>query len=210
MSDKLEKLTKQVYDEGIAKAQEEAKKIGEKAEEEKRKTLRSARQEADDIIAVAKKEAEELKHGVESEVRMASAQALATLRQNINELICDNVAADATKGLFDDTEFLKNILEIVMKEWLGTHCQREQDFYLKLPQELQVKIQDHFLKKGRQELGKGLKIKFDDKIKSGFVITPSDGSYRIGFTEEDFKALIIYFLRPRMKKFLFGTEEKKK
>ncbi|MFH1062098.1 MAG: hypothetical protein V1747_04340 [Candidatus Omnitrophota bacterium] len=206
MTDKLEKLTKQIYDEGIAKADQQAEKIIKAAEEEKRKILRAARKESEDIISVAHKESEELKHMVNSELRMATQQSLALLRQKITELISVKVTTGAVEGFFDDSDFLKKILEIVMKEWLGSGCHQGQEFYLKLPKKVQAEIQDHFFIAGKQELNKGLKIEFDEKIKSGFIITPKDGSYRIGFTEDDFKALIQYFLRPRMTRFLFGEK----
>ncbi len=210
MSDKLEKLTKQIYDEGIDKANKEAAEIISKAEQEKKKILRAARQEAGDIVGLAKKEAEELKNRVESELRMSSSQALALLRQKITELICEEVAGESTNDIFDDPGFLKKIVEIVMKEWISSHCQGGPEFYLKLPENLQAKIKDYFLESGKKYLDKGLKIQFDTKTKSGFVISPANGRYRVGFTEEDFKELILYFLRPRMKKFLFGTGEQKK
>ncbi|MFH1459928.1 MAG: V-type ATP synthase subunit E [Candidatus Omnitrophota bacterium] len=207
MTDKLEKLTKQIYDEGVGKAQQEAEKIIQAANDEKKKILRAARQEAEDITNLAKKEADELKNRVESEMRMAAGQSLALLRQKITELISVKVASSSVKGIFDDKDFLKKILEVVMKEWVGSGCQRGQDFYLKLSKNVQKDIQEHFLKKGKQELNKGLEIEFDEKIKSGFVISPKDESFRIGFTEEDFKALIQYFLRPRMRDFLFKSEK---
>jgi V/A-type H+-transporting ATPase subunit E len=208
MTDKLEKLTKQIYDEGIAKAEQKAQEIIKAAEEEKRKILRSARKESEDILAVAHKEADELKNMVNSELRMATQQSLALLRQKIAELISVKVTEGSVEGFFDDTEFLKKILEIVMKEWIGSGCRRGQEFYLKLPEKVQKDIEEYFFKKGKQELDKKLEIEFDEKIKSGFVISPKDGSYRIGFTEEDFKSLIQYFLRPRMKKFLFEENSK--
>lgn len=207
MSDKLEKLTRQIYEEGVGKAREQAKQIIEQAEAEKRKVLRSAREEAEDIVSVAKKEADELKKRVESELHMAAEQSLALLRQKITKLICERVAESSMDGIFDDSKFLKKLLEVVMKEWISSHCLAGQDFYLKLPENIQNDIKEYFFEKGKQELDKGLKIEFDEKIKSGFVISPKDGSYRIGFTEDDFKALVQYFLRPRLKKFLF--EQKK-
>ncbi len=207
MSDKLEQLTKQIYDEGVAKAKEEARIILEHAEEEKKKVLRAARLEAEDILTVARKEAEDLRAQVESELRMAAQQSMALLRQKITGMICEKVAESTMGGIFDDKNFLKKVTEVVMKEWVTSHCQGTRDFYIKLPENLQQDIKEYFLQKGRQELDKGLKIEFDEKIKSGFVIVPKDGSYRIGFTEDDFKSLVQYFLRPRLKQFLFGARE---
>lgn len=207
MTDKLEKLTKQIYDEGIAKADKRAEEIIMAAEDEKRKILRSARKESEDIISVAHKEAEELKHMVNSELRMATQQSLALLRQKITELIAVSVTKGAVEGSLDDSNFLRKILEIVMKEWLGSGCKQGQEFYLKLPKKVQADIENYFFAAGKQAMDKGLKIEFDDKIKSGFIISPKDGSYRIGFTEDDFKALIQNFLRPKMKRFIFGESK---
>jgi V/A-type H+-transporting ATPase subunit E len=203
MTDKLERLTKQIYEEGVGKAKAEAKKIIEAAEEEKKKVLRSAREEAKDIQDGARKEAEELKNRVTSELRMATQQTLALLRQQITELICVKVAKSSTGGVIDDPKFLKKILEMVIKEWISTSCKQGEEFQLRLPQNMQKDIQDYFFEKGKQELDKGITVQFDEKIKGGFIVSPKDGSYRIGFTEEDFKELILYFLRPRMKEFLF-------
>jgi len=204
MTDKLEKLTKQIYEEGVEKARQEAGRIAASAEDEKRKILRAARQEAADILSASRQEAAEHKHRVESEVRMASSQSLALLRQKITELICVKTAEKSVNGIFDDPDFLKQILDTVMKEWISHSCKPGQDIYLKLPQKMQKDIQEYLFKKGKQVLDTGMKVEFSEDITSGFQITPQDGSYRIGFTEEDFKALIMYFLRPRVKQFLFG------
>ncbi|MBU0634477.1 MAG: hypothetical protein KKB82_08260 [Candidatus Omnitrophica bacterium] len=203
MSDKLEKLTKQIYEEGVVKARHEAQQIIESAQAEKKKILRSARQESEDIINLAHKEAEEFKKKVESELRMAAQQSLALLKQKITGLISEKVANTSAEGLVQDAQFVKKILELVMKEWITSGCRQGEEILLKLPQEAQKDIQKHFLAKTAQELQQGLKIEFDKNIKGGFVITSRDGNYRIGFTEEDFKVFIQNFIRSNVKKFLF-------
>jgi len=208
MTDKLEKLTRQIYEEGIDKAKQEAEKIIKSAEEEKRKILRSAREEAQDINTQARKEADDLKTRVESEMRMAIEQSLALLRQKITDLICLRVSESSAEALFDDVNFLQRILETVMKEWISSNCKQGKDIYIKLPENTKKKMQDYFAGLAKKELNKGIKIEFDKKIKGGFVLRPEDGAYRIGFTEKDFQALIEYFLRPRIKKLLFEKKGK--
>ncbi|MBN1794109.1 MAG: V-type ATP synthase subunit E [Candidatus Omnitrophica bacterium] len=206
MTDKLQQLTQQIYEEGVAKAKEEARKIADAAQEEKKKILRSARQEAEDIIEQARHEAEALKKKTESEVRMAAQKALATLRQDITELISSNVATESSRGIFDDPAFLTKTVEFVLETWASGGCQ-EQDLLVRLPAEKQKDIEEYFLKKGKEQLDRGLKVEFDPVIGGGFTIGPQDGSYRIGFTDEDFQALIKHFLGPRIKQFLFGGKK---
>ncbi|RKY37452.1 MAG: hypothetical protein DRP78_01070 [Candidatus Omnitrophota bacterium] len=204
MSDKLEKLTKQIYDEGVDKAKQEAEKIIASAQDEKKKILRLARKEAEDIISVANQNASDLKNRIESELRMTAQQSIALLRQNITELICVKAAESSTEKFMDNPEFLGRVMEAAMKEWATSGCRGGQDFYLNLPERMRDDLQNYFFGKVRQQLSERVKVEFDEKIGSGFVISPQDGSYRIGFTEDDFSALILYFLRPRVKKFLFG------
>ncbi|MFC1709312.1 V-type ATP synthase subunit E family protein [Candidatus Omnitrophota bacterium] len=202
MSDKLAKLTKQIYDEGVQKAKQEADKIVSSAKNEQENIVRLAQKQAHDIQVAAQKEADALKKRVESELRMASQQSLTLLRQKIAELICTDVSQSSAKGIFDDTDFLKKIIETVLKSWAGSGCQ-DKDLFLKLPKNVKKDMQGFFEHKTKQNMDKGLSVTFDEKIKSGFIISPKDGSYRIGFTEEDFQALIENFLRPQMKTFLF-------
>jgi len=205
MSDKLQKLTKQIYEEGVGKAKAEANKVIESAQAEKKKILRSARQEAEDIISVAHREAEDLKKKVDADLRMATQQSLALIKQKITDLICVKVSETSVAGLMDDAEFLKNILEAVIKDWGSITTRSSEEFLLKLPANMQKDIQKQTLAKSSQALQKGLTIEFDNTVNKGFEIQAKDGSFKIGFTEDDFKAFIQNLLRPGVKKFLFKS-----
>jgi V/A-type H+-transporting ATPase subunit E len=52
-------------------------------------------------------------------------------------------------------------------------------------------------------LKKGLELKFDENLTSGFEITPADGSYRISFTDEVFENFLRDYLKPRLMEYLF-------
>ncbi|MGE5279498.1 MAG: hypothetical protein ACM3L6_01970, partial [Deltaproteobacteria bacterium] len=60
-----------------------------------------------------------------------------------------------------------------------------------------------FFHEAKMHLDKGVRVEFEEHIKSGFTISPADGSYRIGFTDRDFEELIKTFLRPALREFLF-------
>ncbi len=203
MTDKLQKLTDQIYQEGIGRARQEAERIIQSAQEEKKAILRAAIDEAEEIKELAHKEAQELRAGAESEVRMAANQALALTRQKIAELIVAKVARDCSSGIFRDPDFLKNAIMTVIKAWDPSE-KGEQDIYVRIPEKERKELQDYLACQAAAQLKQGLKVVFDEHIKSGFVINAVDESFRIGFTDEDFEALIMYFLRSRMRDFLFG------
>ena len=206
MSDKLEKLTKQIYQEGVEKAKNEADKIIASAKEEKDQILKIANQQAQKIVNTSKEYSQDLKKRAESEVRMASQQSLTILKQKIEELICSDIAKSSAKEVFSDQDFIKKILETVITKWAEEGC-RDEDILVKLPKNSKKDMQDFFSHKVKQKLDKGITVDFDQNLKSGFTISPKDGSYRIGFTEEDFQELIEQFLRSQIKEFLFDLKK---
>ena len=48
-----------------------------------------------------------------------------------------------------------------------------------------------------------LKIESVNNIKTGFIIAPEDGSYKVKFGEEEFIEYFKEFLRPQIQKLLF-------
>lgn len=203
MTDKLQTLTDQIYREGVDRARQEAERIIQSAQDEKKAILRTAIDEAEEIKELARKEAQMLRADAESEVRMAANQALALTRQKIADLIIARVARDCSRGIFSDPDFLKKAVMTIIKAWDPSE-KGEKDIYVRLPEKERKEFEDYLACQAQSQLQQGLKVVFDEHIKSGFVINAMDESFRVGFTDEDFEALIRYFLRSRMRDFLFG------
>ena len=76
-------------------------------------TMKGARKEAEKIVADARKEAEELRTRVENDIRMASSQAISSVRQRIENIIISKaVSADVKKSL-EDPELIRSLLTTV-------------------------------------------------------------------------------------------------
>ena len=114
---------------------------------------------------------------------------------------------------FDDTDYMIFRKIQLEEEKSPLLTKIEQMFYSKLsefqknPNNMTEKeIQQYFTKSVKDLLKKGLEIRFDDEVKSGFQIGPKNGSYKISFTEEDFINFFKQYLRPRLIKLLFAEE----
>ena len=86
MENKLQELTSKIYQEGVARANEEADKIISEAKKEADELRNKSKKEAVQIIENAEKEAGELRKNVESEVKLSARQALASIKQQITEI----------------------------------------------------------------------------------------------------------------------------
>ncbi|MGM0612855.1 MAG: V-type ATP synthase subunit E [Bacteroidota bacterium] len=203
MENKLKELTDKIYQEGIEQANKEADEIINNAKKEAEKIKKEAQAEKDKIIKEAKEEAENQKKSVETELKLASNQAVNALKQKITDLITAEAIDKQTKEAFNDPEFVKQIIIKLVENWTS---ENESDLTVILPAKEKKKLEENLKADMQNALNKGLEIKYDDNIKSGFTITPQDGSYKIRFNDETFNNFFKEFMRPKTRKLLYNEE----
>jgi V/A-type H+-transporting ATPase subunit E len=87
MQDKLQELTDKLYKEGLSKGKKDADEMLAKARQEAAKIVAEAREEADALTLKARRECDDLKKKADGDIKMASIQALAAVRQKIEQAI---------------------------------------------------------------------------------------------------------------------------
>ncbi len=204
MNSKIQQLTETIYNEGVEKAREEADAILKEAREKAQTIEKDAEKEAGRIVTEAKEKSEELKTQVDSEIKMTLNQAVSAMKQEITSLITLQVIQPSVKELFSDTDYLKKLISDVVKGWM-----KKESFDLKviLPEKEREKLDAFFKNNLADELNKGLEVTFTKNMKSGFKIGPTDGSYVISFTDEDFTNFLKGYLRPKTSQLLFEEEK---
>ena len=205
MQNKLQELTEKIFKEGISKGNAEAEKIINDSKKEAGDIVANAKKEADKIVSTAKKKSDEIKSSSEAEFRLSSKQAINVLKQQITDLVNGEIVSASVKEAFKDKDFVKRLIETSIKNWKPA-SEEDIDISLLLPEKQENEIQQYFTKSVKDLLKKGLEIRFDDEVKSGFQIGPKNGSYKISFTEEDFINFFKQYLRPRLIKLLFAEE----
>ena len=204
MENKLQELTGKIYEEGIARAKEEADKIIAEARKEADELQNKAKKEAKLILDKAENEAGELRKNVESEVKLSARQAISTIKQQITELVTVKATDESVKEAFTDKDFIKRIIETTIKNW--NPGKDAYDLQLLLPQGDEKTLGEYFMKKEKELLSASIDIKFDDRLETGFKIGPKDGRFLISFTDEDFENFFKTYLRPRTTHLLYGGE----
>lgn len=205
MQNKLQELTEKIFKEGISKGNAEAEKIINDSKKEAGDIVANAKKEADKIVSTAKKKSDEIKSSSEAEFRLSSKQAINVLKQQITDLVNGEIVSASVKEAFKDKDFVKRLIETSIKNWKPA-SEEDIDISLLLPEKQENEIQQYFTKSVKDLLKKGLEIRFDNEVKSGFQIGPKNGSYKISFTEEDFINFFKQYLRPRLIKLLFAEE----
>ncbi|MBO4671912.1 MAG: hypothetical protein J5640_08775 [Bacteroidales bacterium] len=198
MQNKLQELTEQLYNEGLAKGREEGDRYLAEAREKAAKMVEDAQSEADAILSRAEKEAADLKAKAEADIRMASAQALQATRKDIENLVVGRLSSQTAVS---DPDFLKEIILSVAK---GFASKEDTDIALVLPESLRARLEPWVASELSGLLSVPVEASFSKKISGGFTIGPKDGGYFISFTDRTFDELISEYLRPVTRKLLFG------
>lgn len=204
MNTKLQELTDKIYQEGIAKGNEEAEKIVADAKKEADEIVQNAKKEAEQIKADAGKKAQEIEDSTNAELKLSARQALDSLKQDVANLVTAKVIEDSVSGSVNDNDFLKKIIEIAVINW--SQKEGTSDLTVLVNEKQEKELIAYFKKNAKGLLDDGLEIKSGKQIKTGFQIAPKDGSYKVSFRDEDFNNFFKEYLRPKLVKLLFDKD----
>ena len=198
---KLDILTKKIYEEGIEKAQNDAKEIVEKAQNEANNIIKEAEAKANAILEKAQDESSTLRQKTETELNMSAKQAVASLKQQITNLISDKIAVDMTTAAFKDEDFVRELMSKIIEKW---NAEGNIDLKVIMNEKEKEEFEKYLLAKHKNLLDNNLTLVANSFQKEGFVIQPKDGSYKITFSEKVFEEFFNAYLKEYSKKLLFS------
>lgn len=200
MENKLDVLTKKLYDEGVDKARQEADAIISKAHQEAARIVAAAQAEAGVLKSEVGQEAENLKKKAESEMSLSARQAITALKQSITDLIAGRIAGEIAIMGFEDKAFVQDLFVSIVKKWDVASGNLDLDIILSVEEKSQFEA--FVAAKYKGLLDKGLEVKVGG-AKGEFVIQPKDGSYQIAFSEVLFEAFFNQYMRSFTKTLLY-------
>lgn len=196
MDSKIRELTDRIYQDGVLKGAEQAKKIIEEAKKEAEEIIADAHNDIKKAQEKSEKDNLELKQKTEAELQLYAKQMVESLKSSVADLISVKVVNDAITSVINKPNFIEEfILELTknfdLSEGIEISSPKAKDLI------------NYFQHKSKNLLDNGLSIKEVGGIPTDFSISPSDGSYKIQFGEKEFEELFQSFLRPQMVKILF-------
>ena len=205
MDTRLQELTEKIYQEGVNKGNDEAKQIVSNAKSEAEKIITEAKQQAEKIVAEANKKAVELQENTTSELKLASGQAIESLKQEIISLVNGGITSSIVKSAMADQQFIQKTIETAVANWAVKHGETI-DMRVLVHEKEEKEVVAYFASTAKGLLDKGFTIESVKGLKNGFQLAPSDGSYKISFTDQDFINFFQEFLRPKVAEFLFNQK----
>lgn len=194
--DKIQELTSKLYAEGVEKGKEEADKIIAEAKAQRDQIVADAKKQAEQILASTRKETSEMKSNTESELKLFASQAAEALKSEITNLVTDKLSATNVKAATEDKSFMQKLIADLVQNWSKNET-------LTVGVENSEELKKYIAANAKSLLDKGLKIESVNGLKTGFTLSPEDGSYRVKFGEEEFIEYFREFLRPQIQQLLF-------
>lgn len=202
MTNKIEEITKKIYNDGVVKAKEDAQKIEADAKQKAEEIIAAARNESEKILAQAKTKAEETAAKTNAELQLAARKFTAQLKQQITQLITTKQIHEPVKHALNDTEFVQQLILNLLQNWTTS----ENSLQLTLPEKEKAAFADFCEKRAKESMQDELHCRFDAAMDAGFKIGPADKSFVISFTDQDFENYFKRYLKEQTQKLLFEPE----
>lgn len=202
MENKLQQLTQKLYDEGLEKGRAEAERLIAEAKAEAAKIVAEAHTEAGEIVRKSEAKSAEVEKNTLTEIALAGREAVARIKSEVAAVIVAKSAAAGVKAAAMDSDFIKEILISVAKNWNGKDSSKVELKAL-LPESERTKLDAAFEKSTKELLAEGVEVGYSKEVKTGFKVGAKEGGYYISFSDEDFNALLGEYLREKVFQLLY-------
>lgn len=202
MENKLQELTRKLYDEGLEKGRTEADALVADAKARAAKIVAEAQSQAAEILAQARSKAEDVEKNTLTEIALAGKQAVSKIKSEIASLIVAKATAQGVKEAVMDPAFIKEMLVSVARNWNGAAAGKVELKAL-LPEAARAELDAAMAKSAAELLAAGVEVGYSEQVKTGFRVGAKDGGYYISFSEADIEALMGEYLREKVSQLLF-------
>jgi V/A-type H+-transporting ATPase subunit E len=202
MDIQVQELIDKIKKDGIETASQEASRIKADAETEARRIVEAAKKEADEIIEQGKQDAERSEKAGIAALEQASRNLILAFKDEIQSLLNKLVNAQVASDYSDDV--LKATLPDLLKSW----AEKGGDSIAVIVPESELgKFQAFFNERLTTELWKGVELKSNRKLTSGFHISNKEGSIYYDFSAEAVAGLLSSYLNPKLAEILKNSSK---
>ncbi len=200
MEANLEELIGKIREEGMEKAEAEARKKIEEAEKKANEIITGAEQKAEQIVEDARQEAEQLKESGEDALKQAQRDTILVTKERITDLL-DRIF----KRKINETltpEFLSEIIRKVVEQ-LGA----DQDYEIFLDDEDREKLAGMIVNEAREEISEEqLDLIPDREVEAGIKVSVKGEDVYYDLSDEGIADYLTEFLNPAIQEILEENE----
>ena len=194
MDVQLQELIDKIKKDGIANAESEAQKIIAEAEKKAQSIIADAEEKSQEIIKNAKAETSKMEKASEEAIIQAGRNMLLSFKDSLLSELNGLVQAETEKATTKDV--LAKLIPETVKAW-SKNAQVDELSVLLSEKDL-ASLQAAFTNELKAEIEKGLEIKPDKTLSSGFRIGVKNGAAYYDFSAESVAELFAAYLNPKV------------
>jgi V/A-type H+-transporting ATPase subunit E len=194
MDVQLQELIDKIKKDGIANAESEAQKIIAEAEKKAQAIIADAEEKSQEIIKNAKAETSKMEKASEEAIVQAGRNMLLSFKDSLLSELNGLVQAETEKATTKDV--LAKLIPETVKAW-SKNTQVDELSVLLSEKDL-ASLQAAFTNELKAEIEKGLEIKPDKTLSSGFRIGVKNGAAYYDFSAESVAELFAAYLNPKV------------
>lgn len=198
MDIQLQELIDKIKSDGVASAENEAKRIVAEAEAKAQSIVNDAQKKADALIQSAKTENSRMEKASIDAIRQAGRNVLISFRDSIIAQLDAIIKKDTASAL--SSEVLKTLIPELLKKWLASEDASSLSVLLS-EKDLQS-VQSSLSASLKAEISKGLVLKSSDSVSDGFRIGIKNGEAYYDFSSESVASLFSSYLNPQTAKIM--------
>ena len=195
MEVKIENLIEKIKSEGIEKANDEANNIISEAKSQSEIIINEAKKKADKIIADGKHQVDQYKKTAEDELKQISRDMVLHLKAKIIHIIENLLKKELTGTL--DPQFLYKLITDIILQWI-----KNEHVDIVLAEKDLQQLESLLISQFKEETHKGINLKINTDMTSGFMIKKKDGDISYDFTAEAISDYLKKQLSPRLREIL--------
>ena len=194
MDVQLQELIDKIKKDGIANAESEAQKIIAEAEKKAQSIIADAEEKSQEIIKNAKAETSKMEKASEEAIVQAGRNMLLSFKDSLLSELNGLVQAETEKATTKDV--LAKLIPETVTAW-SKNTQVDELSVLLSEKDL-ASLQAAFTNELKAEIEKGLEIKPDKTLSSGFRIGVKNGAAYYDFSAESVAELFAAYLNPKV------------
>ena len=194
MDVQLQELIDKIKKDGIANAESEAQKIIAEAEKKAQSIIADAEEKSQEIIKNAKAETSKMEKASEEAIIQAGRNMLLSFKDSLLSELNGLVQSETEKATTKDV--LAKLIPETVKAW-SKNTQVDELSVLLSEKDL-ASLQAAFTNELKAEIEKGLEIKPDKTLSSGFRIGVKNGAAYYDFSAESVAELFAAYLNPKV------------
>ncbi len=203
MDVQLQELIDKIRKDGVASASISAQNIIVEAEKKAAAIISEAEEKADNIIKNAKVETARMEKASEDAITQAGRNSIISFRDSISKEISAIVLAETEDAYNKD--LLKKLIPEAVKAWIDKSD--DADLTVLLSEKDLKALQSNLKTSLKSQIARGLELKGDNSVLSGFRIGSKNGNAFYDFSAEEVANLFSSYLNPKITKLMKNAAE---